>query len=271
MQSALGGVLERETGGSDVPHPVLVCLLGGFRLLTNGQAVGVRAGSKMESLLAYLGLASVQGMPREVLLNRVWPNADLTLAGHSLNSLVHRLGALLGTALGGAAPVLQSSGYYRLNRDAGVAVDVSRFKELVLRGDVYERQVQPALAADLYSQAVHLYSGDLAGGEGAAVLLERDRLRAVHLGLLMRLSNYHFAQGDLSASLGYATELLAYDPCREDAHRMVMRCHVRRGERAQALRHYRTVHSILQAEFDVAPEPATDALLEQIRRDPASV
>ena len=93
----------------------------------------------------------------------------------------------------------------------GVAVDVSRFKELVLRGDVYERQAQPALAADYYTQAVHLYSGDLAGGEGAAVLLERDRLRAVHLGLLMRLSNYHFAQGDLSAALGYATELLAYD------------------------------------------------------------
>ena len=68
-----------------------------------------------------------------------------------------------------------------------------------------------------------------------------------------------------------AGRLLDGDPCREDAHRLVMRCHVRRGERAQALRHYLLCQQILRAEFDAAPEPATDALFEQARLDPSTI
>jgi DNA-binding SARP family transcriptional activator len=69
----------------------------------------------------------------------------------------------------------------------------------------------------------------------------------------------------------YAWRLLSSDPCREDAHRMVMRCHVRLGRRAEALHHYHVCATILRAEFGVAPEEATMALFEQIRRDPGSI
>jgi DNA-binding SARP family transcriptional activator len=50
-----------------------------------------------------------------------------------------------------------------------------------------------------------------------------------------------------------------------------LRCYLRRGERAQALRHYTTVQRILRAEFHAEPEPATTALFEQIRLDPSSL
>ena len=50
-----------------------------------------------------------------------------------------------------------------------------------------------------------------------------------------------------------------------------MRCYVRRGERAAALRHYGVCAQILRAEFDAAPEPATTALYEQIRRQPSGI
>jgi DNA-binding SARP family transcriptional activator len=65
--------------------------------------------------------------------------------------------------------------------------------------------------------------------------------------------------------------VLAHDPCREDAHRLVMRCHVRRGERAQALHQYRVCVDILRAAFETIPEPATVALFDQVRRTPGSV
>ncbi len=56
-------------------------------------------------------------------------------------------------------------------------------------------------------------------------------------------------------------------PCREDAYRMLMRCYIRRGERAAALNLYRRCVDILRAEFDAVPEPTTTALFEQIRLD----
>jgi DNA-binding SARP family transcriptional activator len=273
LSQSLGDVLEHAPGAQDLTPPVLVCLLGTFRLLRNGQPLAVRRGGRMEALLTHLGLGAVQGVPREALLGRVWPDSEPTLAGHALNTLVHRIGDLLGGALDGAPPIVRAAGLYRLNREAGVHVDVAHFKALTARGDELERRGQSTPAAELYARAVRLYAGDLGGaGDGrATVMLERELLRTTYLGLLMRLADYAFEHGDFGQCVAYATELLARDPCREDAHRMVMRCHVRRGERAQALRHYATVQAILRAEFDVAPEPATDALFEQIRRQPGSV
>jgi hypothetical protein len=50
-----------------------------------------------------------------------------------------------------------------------------------------------------------------------------------------------------------------------------MRCYVRRGERAQALRQFRICESVLRTEFNAPPEPATLALFERVRLTPAEV
>jgi DNA-binding SARP family transcriptional activator len=102
-------------------------------------------------------------------------------------------------------------------------------------------------------------------------LLERERLRARFLSLLGYLADERYDAGDYGACLEQAWRLLGHDPCREDAHRVVMRCYVQRGERAAALRHYQVCVHILHAEFDAAPEPATTALFDQIRLSPSRV
>lgn len=76
---------------------------------------------------------------------------------------------------------------------------------------------------------------------------------------------------DFVVSLQYALQLLDHDACREDAHRMVMRCHLRLGARSQALRQYHAARTILRTELNADPEPATVALFEAIRLKPESV
>jgi DNA-binding SARP family transcriptional activator len=217
-------------------------------------------------------------VPRETLLRRLWPESEVALASNALNNLVHALRGRLSPALGGASPVVHSGGYYRLNQEAGLAVDVNHFKALAAQSALHARQGDRSTAAALAEQAVRLYGGDLRLGwsgagdaSSAHAIFERDRLRATCLELLMRLADDAFERGDFEACRRYALRLLAGDPCREDAHRLVMRCHVRLGERAQALRHYQTVCAVLQAEFDIRPEPATRELYEQIRLDPGAV
>jgi DNA-binding SARP family transcriptional activator len=266
--SGMGAVLDDEDC-----YPVHICLLGSFRLLRHGQPVDVRSGGKTAALLELLGLAPRHGIPRETLLGCLWPDSEAALAGNALNNLVHALRGLLADALDGASPIVHAAGYYRLNHEAGVAVDVTQFKNLVARSERLARNGDAAGAAALSEHAVNLYRGDLSlsPGFGAQTIFERGHLRATCLALLMRLADYAFASGDFTACQAYSQHLLAFDPCREDAHRLVMRCHVRRGERAQALRHYQTVQAILQAEFDASPEPATASLYEQIRLDPGAV
>jgi DNA-binding SARP family transcriptional activator len=254
-------------------YPVQICLLGSFRLLRFGQPVDVRSGGKTATLLEILGLATRHGVARELLLSSLWPDSEAALAGNALNNLVYSLRGVLADALDGASPVVHTAGYYRLNTDAGITVDVTRFKHLVARSERLATTGDLAAAAEIAEQAVHLYRGDLSlcAGFGARNLFERGQLRATCLALLMRLADYAFARSDFAACQAYSRQLLDFDPCREDAHRLVMRCHVRLGERAQALRHFQTVRAILHAEFDADPEPATRALYDQIRLDPGNV
>lgn len=252
-------------------QPILICLLGDFLLLKAGQPVAVRSGGKAEGLLCLLGLQRGGRVSRDLIVSALWSNVEPALANQSLNSLVYSLNKLLGEALGNVPPVVHADGYYWLNVEAGVGVDVSCFEALVDAGDQQERDGQQAAAARSYRRAVQLYRGDLSAGTDMYALMEREHLRTRYLRALAQLADYHYTRGDYAACLDYTRRLLACDPCREDAHRAAMCCYVRQGERAQALRQYRFCADILRAEFDTAPEPATVALYDQVRLDPGGI
>jgi DNA-binding SARP family transcriptional activator len=124
-----------------------------------------------------------------------------------------------------------------------------------------------------YRQALELYQGDLSpcAGSDTYASVERAHLRSRYLTLLSYLAEYHFKQNDYTTCLHYARLLIRSDPCREDAFRLTMRCYVRCGERAQALRQFELCRHILSTEFNAVPEAATVALFDQIRLNPESV
>jgi DNA-binding SARP family transcriptional activator len=249
----------------------MLCLLGNFRLYKTGRPVAVRAGGKTERLLYTLGIKHGAWTQREALLETLWPGGEAALASQSLNSLVYSLHKLLGDALEQRPPVVHQDGCYRLNGEAGVGVDVAVFDALASAGDRQAGQGDRAGATAAYHQALGLYSGDLIGDGQLRAVLQRERLRALYLSVLARLADFAYESGALEACLEYAQRLLDSDPCREDAHRLLMRCFVKRGERAQALRQYRLCEQILLAEFEALPEPRTTALFDQVRRDPGSL
>jgi DNA-binding SARP family transcriptional activator len=192
------------------------------------------------------------------------------MSGPALNSLVHHLHKVLADVLGGAPPVLHAQGSYRLNVEAGVHVDVAWFDALADIGDRAAHD-DPPTSIGSYQRAIGLYGGDLCISDGQHAVIERERLRARYLTVLARSASHFYNADDIDAALGLSLQLLRHDPCREDAHRLVMRCRVHLGERAQALRQYRVCSEILATEFDARPEPATQSLYEQIRLDPSSI
>jgi len=144
--------------------PILICLLGNFLLLKAGQPVALRNGGKTKAPLSYLGLQYCHHIPRDTLLQMLWPSSDAALSSQSLHSLVYSLHKLVGDSIGGAAPVCHDEGGYRLNVAAGIGVDVARFDALV----------------------------------------ERERLRARYLTLLAYLADHHYNACEYITSLDYA-------------------------------------------------------------------
>jgi len=256
---------------ADIQLPILICLLGNFHVLKMGQPVRVSNGGKAEALLCTLALQNDYCAPRDRLIGILWPDTHTALAIQSLNTLVYTLHKLLGDAIGGAAPVLHADGYYLLNVEAGIGVDVASFDALTRAGDQQAKAGKWDAAVMAYDCAIRLYRGDLYAGSDLHAVLERERLRARYLTLLTHLADHYFRAGNYAVCLEYAQRLLDKDPCREDAHRLIMLCCVRRGERAQALRQYRLCQEALRAEFDAVPEPATTALFDKVRLDPDSL
>jgi DNA-binding SARP family transcriptional activator len=250
---------------------VAICLLGSFRVLKMGDPVVVRPGGKTEALLSSLALQDHYRAPREWLLEVMWPESDASHASHALSSLIHAIRKLLGDALKGAAPVVFTDGGYALNTEAGVAVDITDFDAVAGRAGCAFWTGDLAAALPSALAAIELYRGDLCIVDGVRSLVERERLRALHLSLLGQVADQYFQQSDYREALRYALRLLSNDPCREDAHRLVMRCHVRLGERAQAFRQYQTCHRMLDTEFGVRPEPLTESLFDQVRMSPDSI
>jgi DNA-binding SARP family transcriptional activator len=233
-----GMVREPVESGSVQPPPgalawpILICLLGPFRVLQAGRTVPVR-GEKTVALLCHLALRYTDGVQRDSLLDILWPGRDPALAVEALHSRVHSLHRLLGAGIGGAAPVVYADGWYRLNGAAGVAVDAPCFDALASAGDRLARAGDPAASAAAHLRAVQLYQGDLwIEADDLQAIVERERLRTRYLGLLARLADHAYGEDDYAACLRHAQRLLRHAPCREDAHRAIMRCHVRLGERA---------------------------------------
>ncbi len=268
------GALETSTVTPSEPESrdkTLVCLLGSFRLLHDDRPLDLLVAGKAMALLSVLALHLESGVPREMLLELLWPDQDAAQSTVSLNSLVYSLHRRLRVDDLDAPAVIHANGSYYLNRDAGFSTDIALFDLLISRGNWLATTGNAAEAAHYYQRALDLYRGDLCTGTDVFAVIERERLRASYLTVLARLAEHAYRADDFNTALELALRLLACDPCREDAHRMVMRAHVRRGERAQALRQYRLCEHALMREFEIEPEALTTELFDRVRLDPSSI
>jgi DNA-binding SARP family transcriptional activator len=255
-----------------MPAPTTtVCLLGGFHFVRCGEPLDLPISGKAAAFVSTLALHLTAGVPREALLEALWPEQDTAQATVSLNSLVYSLQRRLRCAPHDVPAVLFAHGVYRLNVAAGYSTDVAIFDELVAHGHAVARAGCDADATLTYERALTWYRGDLAADADIFAVIERERLRASFLTVLAWLADRAYQEGEYATALQRGLQLLSCDPCREDAHRVVMRALLRRGERAQALRQYRLCEQILRREFDAAPEAATTELFNRIRTDPASI
>jgi DNA-binding SARP family transcriptional activator len=177
----------------------------------------------------------------------------------------------LSDVLHGEPPIVYTEGHYQVNETVGVGSDMRLFESLTDAAQQHARENDVDQAVDLCRRAVDLYRGDLVASDGMRAIIEREQLRARYLTTLARLAGHYFGRQNYAACLNVVQRVLASDPCREDAHRLVMLCHLRSGERAQALRQYRLCQAMLRAEFDAEPEQETTQLFNRIRLNPSGI
>ncbi len=207
--------------------------------------------AKTLSVFAYLLLHREREVARDVLAFTLWPDIPEEDARANLRRALYILQRWLPQEH--AVWFSASRRSIRWNTDAPYWLDVQAYESL---------SQDPARVFE----AVELYTGDLLKDlEDEWVGAERDRLRELQLGLLGRLSEQLSKSGDIAGAIECAKKALAIDPWHEQFVRLLIQVRASSGDRAGALREYRTFEEALKREMDAAPEKETTAVFERLR------
>lgn len=217
---------------------------------------------KTALLLALLALSAPARLRREQLCAAFWPDRQEAQARNSLRQGLAAIRQVLGAA-GDDALRLESDVETVQLRGPPASVDAWLFEAL-------QQQADPAGLA----RAAALFRGDLLAGMAFAepldqlLLPHRQRFRQQALLLAERLSRLDAAEAQ-DAAQGLAERLLLLDPAAEEAHRALIRLHLRHGRATAARRQLELCREALRRELDAAPEPETEALLAAPAAAPA--
>src|SRR5215207_2785371 len=209
-----------------------VRLLGRFEVLIDSRPVPADAWAqrRAEDLVKLLALAPGHRMPRDEVLEMLWPRLGADAAASNL----HKAASYARRALGDRSAVVLRGGVVELAPAAEVTTDVERFE----RGD-----------------------DSAYGGE----LLPDERYEQWTLGPRARLRERRLA---VLRSEGRWEEVLREEPADEEAHRALMRRHVASGDRPAAARRFRLLRDEL-SRFGAEPSAETLALQRELMRGPA--
>jgi DNA-binding SARP family transcriptional activator len=236
-----------------LPTLVIYCL-GPFRVYQDDQPVADWPSSRGKSIFKYMIIHRERPVAKEVLMELFWPDAHPDAARNNLNVAIYGLRQALHDIRPDFSHVLFQDDCYLLNPELQIWVDVEAFREHLKTAQSLERHRELASAMQKYRAAEAMYQGEFLAEDRYEdwLMPQRQSLQADYL------------KHDSCVTM--CDKFLAVDPCREEAHRRLMRCYVRRGQRYLALRQYQLCVETLQEEVDVSPTSATTALYEQIRQ-----
>ncbi|WUD73887.1 winged helix-turn-helix domain-containing protein [Streptomyces sp. NBC_00510] len=243
-------------------------LLGSLSVSVDGVPAEGWHGHRTRSLLAFLLTHRDPWPHRETLMDAFWPDSAPGAARNSLGVAMHQLRQTLGTATGEPVVVFRC-GAYRLGPGLGLWLDCDEFDLLLRTAREAEDRGDRTGAAEEYERALALYRGEFLAESPYEewTVLHRERLRLAHLDALARLSELHFTAGRYAPCAELCRRLVALDPCRETAHRRLMRCLSRIGQPHLAILQFRVCVRTLREELGVPPQRETVELHQRLRDD----
>lgn len=194
----------------------------------------------------------------------LWPDASPTQLRSSFHSALHHLRR----ALGRPDWIVFTNDRYSFNRQLLYWFDVEAFEAHVVQArDLRIREPEQAIYH--LQEGVKLYQGDFLQSffDSNWYLLRQKELQKIYLDAMITLGELFFARKQYAQAADTYQQIIDYDSFLEVAHRELIRCYVRQGERILALRHSQTLLTMLREEFGSLPAPETMALLESLRRN----
>lgn len=245
-----------------MPPTLHMRLLGDFSLVYGDEPVAGVNTALLHSLLAYLALHCDVPQLRQHLAFLFWPDASEPQARNNLRQVLHRLRHILPDA---AHFLHADATTLRWHPDVPFQLDVVEFERALALADAAEHEDGRCAALE---EAALLYRADLLPScYDEWIMPERERLRQRHRQMTRQLIGLLEARHDYGGAVRHARTLLREDPLDEEAYRSLMHALVLNGDRAGALRAYRTWADTLQRELGAEPGQETREAYRRLLQD----
>jgi LuxR family maltose regulon positive regulatory protein len=254
------------------PYTLRVRSLGAFGIWRGDHEVRDRdwRSTKARQLFQLLLTERGRTLPRDRVLEALWPEMDPEAAANNLRVTLNRLGKAVEPDRPEGAPpayLIQQGDTYGFNIESDHHLDAADFAEAVASGQRAARRGQRAAAIAAFRTAIGLYGGPYLPDNMYEdwTVVERERLAMLFNDAAMRLGALLLEEGLAHEAIGLAWRVLENDRAHEEAYRLLMRAHATLGERSTALRLYARCVSMLHDELGVEPLPETTALYNTLR------
>jgi DNA-binding SARP family transcriptional activator len=252
---------------ADWPWRIKVQVLGELQVWRDEQPLR-SAGKAQRKPLELLALLAAHGggpLDAEAVIDALWPSLDADAPKASLEMAISRLRKLLELP----EAVVVADGTVAL--DAGLVwCDAVAFET---SAEHLQQALRQPLGNDTHEAALaqraervfSLYRGRLLDSSSLAgrMALARQRLAACCHRAITAWGARLDARGEWPAAIALYERALTHEALAEPVYRALMRAHLARGERAEALRTYRRCHEMLLAGLGTSPSAETQSLFQE--------
>ncbi|MDY7106183.1 MAG: BTAD domain-containing putative transcriptional regulator [Actinomycetota bacterium] len=235
------------------------CMLGPFQLRQRGQVVNGWNGHKTQPLLKYLLAHRDRPVPRDALVELLWPDADPDTGRRNLHQAVYSLRRILRTADPDTQHITFRNDCYVIDDEIDVWCDVDLFERFATSGRGHNTSGDAPAAIESLTRAAAYYRGDYLADSpyDEWTVLERERLRMLFHEAMDTLGDLLVSADRWDEAIAASQQLLNHDPLAETAHRRLITAYAAKGQRSLAIHQYRLCEQALERELGLKPSAET--------------
>jgi two-component SAPR family response regulator len=229
---------------------------GQGQVLVNGELIDRWEGLLPRALFFFFVDRAM--ITRDEIFRVFWPDMAIREATNVFHVTKRKISEILSVGL-----TTYTSGFYRISPDIDLHYDVVNFQEAIQRAAVADEKCKEELllvAIDLYREEF------LSSIDADWTKRRRDEMRNAYTDALIGLGRIYERRGDLQYALGVFLRASGVAPTREDLTRAIMRLYGQMKAPELAIEAYQRLKDMLKQTFNVLPDPQTDHLLQEIRK-----
>lgn len=233
-----------------------IYLIGRVMIESDDEALESSAFPGRQGRLAFVYLAAApRRVERDQLAEVIWPDRPPDAWDNALSAIVSKLRRLLGrVSVDGSASLESTYGSYELRLPEGSWIDlraainsVDRAQGALATGHGRSAWSNAAVASAILRRPF------LPGDTGPWVDAMRHELHEYQVRAYHTLAGAWLRIGDPHAAVTAARKAVDLAPFRESSYAQLMEAHLAAGDRAEAVRVYHELHSLLRESLGISP------------------